>query len=60
MKCKYCESEATKKLVWLLDKEGLPAEIKLPWCGCDLMTALRKIWRNPYQVKEGLDYRVES
>jgi hypothetical protein len=60
MKCKYCENEATKTLIWLFDKQHRPARIKLPWCGCDLMTALRKIWFFPYQVVEGVDYEVEK
>jgi hypothetical protein len=58
MKCRYCDGEATKTLVWLKDKQGRPARIKLPWCGCDLMTALRRIWASPYQVIEGRDYEV--
>lgn len=60
MKCHYCNSESTQTLVWLKDKRQRPAEIKLPWCGCDLMTALRRIWHSPYQVVEGVDYRVED
>lgn len=59
-KCNYCENAAKKTLVWLYDKSHQPAEIKLPWCGCDLMTALRRIWPCPYQVEEGVDYRVEA
>jgi hypothetical protein len=58
-KCHYCDNKATKTLVWLKDKRGNPAEIKLPWCGCDLMVALRRFWANPYQVVEGDDYKVE-
>jgi hypothetical protein len=58
--CKYCENPATKTLVWLKDKGGRPARIRLPWCGCDLMTAFRRFWMNPYQVVEGRDYQVEE
>lgn len=60
MKCHYCDNESAKTLVWLKDKKQRPAEIKLPWCGCDLMVALRRIWRTPYLVREGVDYRVED
>lgn len=60
VKCKYCDREATRTLVWLKDKRQRPARIKLPWCGCDLMTALRRIWACPYQVQEGRDYEVLS
>lgn len=59
-KCQYCEGQASKTLVWLFDKQGRPANIRLPWCGCDLMTALRRFWNNPYQVREGIDYRFEA
>lgn len=59
-KCHYCENSATKTLVWLKDKQGRPDEIKLPWCGCDLMTALKRFWRTPYPVVEGDDYKVEE
>lgn len=58
-KCHYCENKATKTLVWLKNKQGMPARIKLPWCGCDLKTALKRFWPNPYQVIEGEDYEVE-
>lgn len=57
-KCHYCDNAATKMLVWLYDKNKRAARIKLPWCGCDLMVALRRIWGNPYQVHEGRDYEV--
>ena len=60
VKCKYCDNEATKTLVWLKDKRRLPARIKLPWCGCDLMTALKRFWASPYQVVEGVDYEIEK
>lgn len=60
MKCHYCENEATKNVVWLKDKRRQPARIVLPWCGCDLMTAIRRIWASPYQVVEGVDYAVET
>jgi hypothetical protein len=57
MKCKYCDKEAVKHLVWMKDKQQRPARIKVPWCGCDLQTALGRIW---YPVVEGVDYEVES
>lgn len=59
-KCKYCNNEATTTLVWLKDKNGQPAKIRVPWCGCDLMTALRRFWAFPYQVIEGVDYEVDN
>lgn len=59
IKCKYCEKPAIRKVVWLKDKQGNPASIRVPHCGCDLMAALRKFWANPYPVKEGVDYDVE-
>lgn len=59
-KCHYCENNASKTLVWLYDKNRNPSRIKLPWCGCDLMAALRKIWSSPYPVVEGSDYEIES
>ncbi len=58
--CHYCDKDAVKTLVWLYDKNQEPAEIKLPWCGCDLMTALKRFWGSPYPVAEGVDYRVET
>lgn len=58
MKCCYCENEATKTLTWLKDRRQQPARIKVMWCGCDLMVALRRFWPNPYQVIEGRDYEV--
>jgi hypothetical protein len=58
MKCHYCDNESSKTLVWLKDKSGRAARIKLPWCGCDLMASLKKIWSHPYQVHEGRDYEV--
>lgn len=58
-KCKYCEKEAIKYIVWLLDKQQRPARIKVPWCGCDLQVALKKFWKNPYRVVEGIDYEIE-
>lgn len=58
MKCHYCDKKAKQTLVWLKDKQGSPARISLPWCGCDLMAALRKIWASPYQVQEGVDYEI--
>jgi len=58
-KCHYCDNQSDRILVWLRDKNNQPAEIKLPWCGCDLMTALRRIWPTPRPVVEGEDYRTE-
>jgi hypothetical protein len=60
VKCHYCEKQADRTLVWLKDKRQQPARIQLPWCGCDLMVALRKFWPCPYQVQEGVDYEVEE
>lgn len=60
MKCKYCENEATKKVVWLKDRNRQPARIRVPWCGCDLMTALKRFWPNPYQIVQGVDFEVEE
>jgi hypothetical protein len=60
MKCKYCDNPATKTLVWLFDKNRRPTKIRLPWCGCDLMVALRKIWSNASPVTEGYHYAVEE
>lgn len=60
MKCHYCENQATKTIVWLKDKKGKPTHLRLPWCGCDLMVALKKFWSNPYTVIEYLDYKVEG
>ncbi len=57
--CHYCENKATKKVVWLKDKNGNPARIALPWCGCDLMEALTHFWGQPYQIVEGIDFIVE-
>ncbi len=59
-KCRYCDNPAVKTLVWLRDKRGRPARIQLPWCGCDLMVALRRIWGFPHPVHEGADYEVEE
>lgn len=59
MKCHYCDNTATKMVVWLKNKKGEAARIPLPWCGCDLMTALKKFWPSPYQVVEGRDYAIE-
>lgn len=59
MKCNYCENEATRTLIWLLDKQRRPARIRLPWCGCNLQVALMRFWRYPYKVIEGQDYSVE-
>jgi hypothetical protein len=57
--CKYCNREAKKLVVWLKDKYGKPAEIKLPYCGeCDLTEALKRFWDNPYTVIDGVDYRI--
>lgn len=58
--CHYCKNEATKTVVWLKNKNQQPSRIKLPWCGCDLMSALKKIWPSPYQIVEGEDYEVEN
>lgn len=58
MKCHYCDNEATKQVIWLKDKHQRPARIALPWCGCDLMTALKRFWAVPCQIKEGWDYEV--
>ena len=60
MKCKYCENEATKRVVWLYDRNHRPARIVVPWCGCDLMTALKRFWPNPYQIVEGRDFEVQE
>lgn len=60
VKCHYCDRKATKTLVWLYDKSHRPCRIRLPWCGCDLMAALRKIWARPYQIEEGIDYEIET
>ena len=56
--CKYCDKEATKTLVWLYDKQRKPARISVPYCGCDLMTALQKIWQNASPVTEGVHYEI--
>lgn len=59
MKCKYCNEAATKTLVWLYDRHQQPARIEVPYCGgCDLMTALRKIWPNASPVSEGIHYEI--
>jgi len=60
MKCHYCDNSAVQTLVWLYDKNAKPAQIRLPWCGCDLMTALKKIWSNASPVQEGVHYRIEN
>src|ERR1700753_2697710 len=60
MKCKYCEKTAIKQLVWLKNRNREPARISLPWCGCDLMTALKRFWPNPYQVVEKVDYEIAA
>lgn len=59
--CHYCIANANKTLVWLKNKNGQPAVIRLPWCGCSLVIALKKSMgiANPYPVKEGVDYKVE-
>lgn len=59
-KCHYCENQATSTLVWLKDKNQRPARIQLPYCGCDLMVALKRFWKHPYQVIEGRDFEVET
>lgn len=60
-RCKYCDQNgATKTLIWLKDKQGRPARICVPWCGCDLQEALRRFWPNPYTVVEGVDYQIEE
>lgn len=59
-KCHYCENPASKTLVWLKDKSGADARIRLPWCGCDLMVALKRFWASPYQVREGIDYAIDK
>lgn len=59
-KCHYCDNESVQTLVWLQDKNGDPAQIRLPWCGCDLMTALKKFWSHPFPVREGTHYRIEN
>lgn len=59
IKCQYCANEATKNVVWLKNKRQESARIKLPWCGCDLMSALKKFWPIPYQIREGIDYEIE-
>jgi hypothetical protein len=58
MKCHYCPNEATKRVIWLKDKKQQPARISLPWCGCDLMEALKRFWPSPYQIVEGVDFEV--
>jgi hypothetical protein len=58
--CHYCANQSTKTLVWLKDKNRQPARIRLPWCGCDLMAALKRFWPSPYPVQEGVDYEVEN
>lgn len=60
MKCHYCDQDATQYVVWLKDKQGRNARIALPWCGCDLMEALRKTWPCPYPVVQGTDYEIEA
>jgi hypothetical protein len=60
MKCKYCDNEAIKTLVWLKDKNQRQTRIQLPWCGCDLMVALTKFWKYPYLVVKGVDYEEET
>lgn len=60
MKCHYCDNQAIQILVWLKDKSGQKAIIRLPWCGCDLMEALKKIWKTPYQVQRGVDYEIDD
>src|SRR5689334_3980939 len=59
-KCYYCDNPAIKRVVWLKDKRQQPAEIKLPWCGCSLMDALKRYWPMPYQIVEGEDFRIEE
>lgn len=60
-KCHYCDNRATRTLIWLKTKRGSPAEISLPWCGCDLMeNCINKIYTHPYQIKEGEDYKYEE
>ncbi len=59
VKCHYCDNQATQSVIWLLDKRGRPARIKLPWCGCDLMVAIQRFWAHPYQIVEGVDYRID-
>lgn len=60
VKCYYCDNMTEQQVVWLKDKRGKSCRIKLPWCGCDLMTALKQFWANPYQIVEGVDYEVEK
>jgi hypothetical protein len=48
-KCHYCEEPATKNITWLKDRRQRPARITLPWCGCDLMEALKRFWISPYR-----------
>jgi hypothetical protein len=57
--CKYCDQPATQTLVWLFDRQRRPARIRVPWCGCDLMTALKRFWPNPSPVREGYHYECE-
>lgn len=59
MKCRYCDNEADKILIWLKDKNRKPARIKVKWCGCDLQIALTRFWACPYKVVENTDYEYE-
>lgn len=59
MKCHYCEQQTEQEIVWLKNKFGEPARIVLPWCGCDLNTALKRFWKYPYPVREGIDYEIQ-
>lgn len=58
--CHYCICQANKTLVWLKGKDGRPAMIRLPWCGCSLNVALKRTFNNPYPVSEGRDYKIEK
>lgn len=56
IKCHYCDKIAIKKLIWLKDKYGNPAKISVFWCGCDPQNIVKNIYKNPYFVKENVDY----
>jgi UDP-N-acetyl-D-mannosaminuronic acid transferase (WecB/TagA/CpsF family) len=60
IKCRYCDKKATQKVVWLKNKYGEPATIRVNHCGCDLMKALTKIYGNPYPIEKDVDYRIEA
>ena len=57
--CHYCPNKATQNVVWLRDKEGQPARIVLPHCGCDLGKALQRLFPSSYRIRLGFDYETE-